>query len=212
MGKPKLACPFFIILQGIRMTLSSQQPLQQQYIAQLTKQLEYFTQYDDSQLITIAFDQTIFLESFQPLRFYLEQIKQNINRLAELDNIQVINYLAEKITAQFRVLVDALNQMQLAKQPTKSNTNTTNTSNPDKYAVFQLPPEQRIHKYYEFLTRFNDQLAYLEQKQQQTSDLQQKTSYQQQILHYQQRRERCLAAIEQLEEYLEFKHRENTHS
>ncbi|OBX11143.1 primosomal replication protein PriC [Gallibacterium genomosp. 3] len=187
------------------MTLSSQQPLQQQYIAQLTKQLEYFTQYDDSQLITIAFDQTIFLESFQPLRFYLEQIKQNINRLAELDNIQVISYLAEKITAQFRVLVDALNQMQLAKQPTKINTNSANISNSDKYAVFQLPPEQRIHKYYEFLTRFNDQLAYLEQKQQQTSDLQQKTSYQQQILHYQQRRERCLAAIEQLEEYLTFK-------
>lgn len=83
---------------------------QAQLVEQLLRQLDYFSAYDDSQILTIAFDQTIFLESFQPLRFYLDEIKQNIQKLTQLDNPQVVNYLAEKITAQFRVLFDAVNQ------------------------------------------------------------------------------------------------------
>ncbi|MFC0323150.1 primosomal replication protein PriC [Gallibacterium melopsittaci] len=179
----------------------------QHLVQQLLKQLEHFSRYDSRQLLTVAFEPTIFFESFQPLGFYLDEIQQNIEKLAQVENVQVIDYLAEKITTQFRVLFDALNLEQTAQthNPIAQSSPQKTANTKDKNAVFHLPPEQRIHKYYEFLTRFNDQLAYLEQQQQQTTDPQQKAFYQQHIIHYQQRRERCLAAIEQLEEYLEFK-------
>lgn len=203
MGKFSWVCPFLLLIhQGKTMTIS-----QAQLVDQLLRQLDYFSAYDDSQILTIAFDQTIFLESFQPLRFYLDEIKQNIQKLAQLDNPQIVNYLAEKITAQFRVLFDAVNQQhlpELAISPVTTASRHTSTQH-DKNAVFHLPPEQRIHKYYEYLTRFNDYLANLEKLQQQTNDWQRKQQLQQQIEQYQQRRARCLAAIEQLEEYLAFK-------
>ena len=175
-------------------------------VSQLLQQLDYFSAYDDNQILTVAFERTLFLESFQPLRFYLDEIKQNIEKLAQLENPQVISYLAEKITAQFRVLLDAVHQQDLSQLTNSPHTAAaTQKSQKDKNAVFQLPPEQRIHKYYEYLTRFNDLLAQLEQQLQQTHDWQHKQQLQDQILQYQQRRARCLAAIEQLEEYLAFK-------
>ena len=177
---------------------------QQQLISQLQQQLQLFYRYDGEQIIKQKFERTVFAESGQPLRYYIAQIEQNIARLATLDKVEVVAYLAEQISIQFRVLLEALQRTERsAKKPETAAAQPQKTEK-KQYDVFQLPAEERIHKYYEFLTRFNDRIADLEQ-QQQLAPREQKPLFQQQLALLHQRRQRCLAAIEQLEEYLEFK-------
>ena len=177
---------------------------QQQLISQLQQQLQLFYRYNGEQIIKQQFERTVFAESGQPLRYYIAQIEQNIARLATLDKVEVVAYLAEQISIQFQVLLEALQRTERSAKKAETATTQPQKTEKKQYDVFQLPAEERIHKYYEFLTRFNDRIADLEQ-QQQLAPREQKPLFQQQLALLQQRRQRCLAAIEQLEEYLEFK-------
>ena len=102
------------------------------------------------------------------------------------------------------MLLEALQRTERSAKKAETTAAQPQKIEKKQYDVFQLPAEERIHKYYEFLTRFNDRIADLEQ-QQQLAPREQKPLFQQQLALLQQRRQRCLAAIEQLEEYLEFK-------
>ncbi|MFU2122033.1 primosomal replication protein PriC [Gallibacterium anatis] len=177
---------------------------QQQLISQLQQQLQLFYRYNGEQIIKQKFERTVFAESGQPLHYYIAQIEQNIARLATLDKVEVVAYLAEQISIQFRVLLEALQRTERSAKKAETTAAQPQKIEKKQYDVFQLPAEERIHKYYEFLTRFNDRIADLEQ-QQQLAPREQKPLFQQQLALLQQRRQRCLAAIEQLEEYLEFK-------
>lgn len=74
----------------------------------------------------------------------------------------------------------------------------------EKHHIHDLPPAERLEKYYQFLTQLNDLIA---QQNEQLLSCEESTQLQQLIEKVkitEQRKQRCLDAIDNLEEYLLF--------
>lgn len=139
------------------------------------------------------FNPAIFSENFQSFSFYekeMQKMLQQISAANEQDEI-LLNVLAEKLLSQYVCLSECLN-------PRKS---VFSAAKPDKNAVHQLPPRERLDKYYEALRILNAKIAELEDD----NRLAPSRLLAQNILYQKERRSRCELAIENLEEYLLFK-------
>ncbi|SUB32894.1 primosomal replication protein N'' [[Pasteurella] mairii] len=161
------------------------------------------------QQILAKFDRTLFRDDFAQLKDYLREIEQTLAQLAKLsDNTQPqTDFYSQKLLAQCHALIDALQ-----RQDTDFTLQTTSSQNSQKRraserqqmqnALYQLPPRERLAKYYEFLLQLNEiiennQLAFYQAR----SD-QEKQYWSKKTQITQQRRDRCQEAIDLLEEYL----------
>ncbi|MFY1026649.1 primosomal replication protein PriC [Actinobacillus seminis] len=167
----------------------------------------YQTQRD--QQILAKFDRTLFRDDFAQLKDYLGEIEQTLAQLAKLsDNTQPqTDFYSQKLLAQCHALIDALQ-----RQDTDSTLQPSSTQNSQKRraserqqmqnALYQLPPRERLAKYYEFLLQLNEiiennQLAFYQAR----SD-QEKQYWSKKTQITRQRRDHCQEAIDLLEEYL----------
>ncbi|MFZ7175116.1 primosomal replication protein PriC [[Pasteurella] aerogenes] len=163
------------------------------------------------QQILAKFDRTLFRDDFAQLKDYLGEIEQTLAQLAKLsDNTQPkTDFYCQKLLAQCHALIDALQRQDTDFTPKIA---TASTQNPQKRraserqkmqnALYQLPPRERLAKYYEFLLQLNEiiennQLAFYQAR----SD-QEKQYWSKKTQITQQRRDHCQEAIDLLEEYL----------
>lgn len=183
----------------------------QQLIQQLKLKLDQFKQqYQASNpILTQVFDPQLFSENFQPFLFYFNQIEQNwqyLNQLTKQD-VQQIQFLTEKILAQYSVLTDALEKNQPSRQHNKIQPKQENKKQQQEQVLKelnQLEPRERLKVYYEYLQQFNKMIQQQQDAVYLASTEQQKQHHQHKLNALEQRRQRCLNAIEVLEEYLAF--------
>lgn len=162
-------------------------------------------QQEGEKKIYAKFDRTLFSESFASLQSYFDEIEQTLQKLEQLDEQQPqqLTYLADKLVAQCRALHDALtNRTYYSSIMPKVGISTN--GNADKMRIHQLPPKQRLEKYYEALNKLNDKLDWQVSLREEANSEQERQYYQQQIDITQQRKQRCCDAIELLEEYLSY--------
>ncbi|MEE6074789.1 primosomal replication protein PriC [Avibacterium paragallinarum] len=165
----------------------------------------------DTEKIYAKFDRTLFSEDFQLFKFYRAELESTLAQIARLqENEQAqCQFYSEKLLAQLQALLDAIKQHKLRTTTQRTPTKALLTAkDKQQHAIHRLPPRERLEKYYEALQALN---AKIEQQQDQYFQAQEeleKQRLQQLITHTQQRRERCLEAIELLEQYLALQQKE----
>ncbi|MDG2959585.1 primosomal replication protein [Bisgaard Taxon 10/6] len=176
----------------------------QQLITQLQQQYEPVKR----QILYAKFDPAVFSENFQPVEFYLNEIRHCVEQISRLtsEDVEQTAFLSEKLSAQYNALTDALSFIE--KPQGKSAVNfkqVFNEREKRRRQLEQLPPRERLVKYYEALQALNEKLNEQKDLQKQSQSETEKMRIQQQIDITRRRRQRCLDAIEVLEEYLAFK-------
>lgn len=177
-------------------------------LQQLITQLEQHYEANKHQILYAKFDPAVFSENFQPLEFYLNEIRHCVAQIAQLSpqDIEQTVFFSEKLSAQYNALTDALRFIE--KPRAKSAVNfklVLSEREKRRQQLEQLPPRERLMKYYEALQALNEKLNGQKDLQKQSSSEAEKIRLQQQIDITRHRRRRCLDAIEMLEEYLAFK-------
>ncbi|MCK3658708.1 hypothetical protein A4G18_08290 [Pasteurellaceae bacterium Pebbles2] len=176
-----------------------------QYIAQLEQD---YSALKEKTLYT-KFDPMLFSENFQEVSFYLNEIQQTFTMLSSYapDDISQIAFFSEKLQTQCLALQDAVAILNTPRTPRTQSAQAPQLTKRQqlRQELEKLPPRERLAKYYEALQALNEKIN--EQKDQlslvQTAE--QKQTIQTLITQTKQRHQRCLDAIENLEEYLEFK-------
>ena len=159
-------------------------------------------------LVYAKFDPMLFSENFQPTDFYLKEIQHTLDQLHQLqdDDVAQTAFFSEKLLAQCTALSDAIAKPNAQQPPSAVSFSPKLSAREQRRQEWeQLPPRERLDKYYEALKALNDKLN--EQKdglKQAQSDLE-KARCAELIEQTRARRQRCLDAIEVLEEYLAFK-------
>ncbi|MDG2942609.1 primosomal replication protein [Exercitatus varius] len=175
-----------------------------QLITQLQQQYEPVKR----EILYAKFDPAVFSENFQPVEFYLNEIRHCAEQISRLtpEDVEQTAFLSEKLSAQYNALTDALSFIE--KPQAKSAVNfkqVFNEREKQRRQLEQLPPRERLIKYYEALQALNEKLNGQKDLQKQSQSETEKIRIQQQIDITRRRRQRCLDAIEVLEEYLAFK-------
>ncbi len=172
-----------------------------QYIVELAQQYVHLKQ----ETLYNKFDPMLFSENFQTVDFYLNEMQQcfqQLQRLSEQDQAQFA-FFTEKLVAQYTALQDAIRLLQTPQTAVEKKP-VLNKRDQLRQQIELLPPREKLVKYYEALHALNEKLAQQEiELSLATAD--QKMVIEPQIASTKQRRERCLSAIELLEEYLAFK-------
>jgi len=173
-----------------------------QYIIELEQHYSHLKQ----KTLYNKFDPMLFSENFQTVDFYLNEMQQclqQLQRLGEQDRVQFA-FFSEKLVAQYTALQDAIRLLQTPKSAVNIQP-VLNKRDQLRQQIELLPPREKLVKYYEALQALNDKLYTQENQLSLASSDMQKKAIEQQINITKQRRERCLNAIELLEEYLVFK-------
>lgn len=179
-------------------------------IQQLAERLEQlYQQYANqpSQPISATFDRTLFSEDFQPFAFYYGELQQTLSqfhRLNENDEREM-DFLAEKLIAQCTALQEALLKQHNGEKSAVNFRPVLNKREQLRREIDQLPPRERLEKYYEALQKLNEKISEKTDELQTALSSEQKGLCQKQLEQLYQRRQNCLYAIELLEEYLAFK-------
>ncbi|TCP95534.1 restart primosome assembly protein PriC [Cricetibacter osteomyelitidis] len=165
------------------------------------------------QTIYAKFDRTLFSDDFASFEFYQNEIQATFEQLEQLNQqTEQWEFLTAKLLAQCTALSEAMNRQQFpsksAQKPTKSavvSQRKLSKSEQVKHEIHKLPPRERLSKYYEALSALNNKITHQENLLLTATTQDEKKFYHQQITITQQRKNRCLEAIELLEEYLAFK-------
>lgn len=182
-------------------------------IQQLKKAIEGLYQQigiASDQQIYAKFDRTLFSDDFEIFAFYQQEIQYTLQQLEQLSDIQAEQetFLSEKLAAQCTALAEAVNRSK--QKNTRQSQSAVNSqrnlskSEKAKQDIHKLPPRERLVKYYEALDALNNKLIEQENVLLTCQTTEQKVQYSNLISITQQRKNRCLEAIELLEEYLAF--------
>lgn len=160
------------------------------------------------QQILAKFDRTLFREDFAQLKDYLGEIEQTLTQLANLsDNArQQTDFYSQKLLAQCQALIEALQRQETDVTPKVDTQNAQKNRASERQqvqnALYQLPPRERLAKYYEFLLQLNEIIENNQQAFYQARSEQEKQRLANHLQITRQRRDRCQEAIDLLEEYL----------
>lgn len=153
------------------------------------------------QRLTYKLEAHLFSEHYQTYAFYFNEIKQTLTQLDKIDeqDLELCRFLVEKFLSQCTAISDSL--------LLKKNQQTTTFTPQNKQDIHRLPPRERLAKYYEALNALNQKITDYQDQQLKCTDPNQQYQLAQRIAFNQLRRDKCLNAIETLEEYLVFKHK-----
>lgn len=162
------------------------------FIAQLKQQLNHFSA-DLQREIHIESDHFIITQG--SVARFIEEIEQTAALLASQTDSNYSEYYAQRLIQQFDTLKQAVEkQKKSAKTPLSYRSSYRFPKN-----VHHLPIEKRLVEYKKALRALNEKLAWLsEQSFLATSS--ERANYVRQIEETEYRKQKCLAAIEELEQ------------
>ncbi|MGY4677367.1 primosomal replication protein PriC [Pasteurella sp. P03HT] len=154
-----------------------------------------------TQKVQLKFSPGLFSENNQTFEFYYQEIHQTLKQLENVaeHDLALCTFFAEKLLSQCNALSDALNPHRETKsipRPSKIKTQQT---------IHQLPPRERLEKYYEALQALNEKITRQQDEKRKAQHANELALIEHHIAFTQQRRAKCLMAIDVLEEYLAFK-------
>lgn len=147
-----------------------------------------------TKLILPGFNLSVFSENFQSFEFYEKEMLMTLKQIQEVDekDTALLYFLSEKLLSQYEMIFSYFSH-KTKRSPALSQS--------EKDRIHQLPPRERLDKYYEALNQLNQKIAELEALHSTSPTM----LLAQRLAHQKQRRDKCLDAIELLEEYLAFK-------
>ena len=159
----------------------------------------------DSQIPRYAgLDPRLFCIENETLGQCVAEARNTLQALQQSSSRTESEFYAERLVAQYHALLEIIHPETTAKPHFIAANPITPTRKKEKHHIHDLPPAERLEKYYQFLTQLNDLIA---QQNEQTLSCEDSTQQQQLIEKVkitEQRKQRCLDAIDNLEEYLLF--------
>lgn len=177
-------------------------------LTQAVEQLQANYHLQKRNIVYAKFDLMLFSENFQPLEFYFNELNYTLFQLRQFgeNDLAQTAFFSEKLLAQCTALSDALNKPSYQELQSAVNFQPKlNAREQRRQALEQLPPRERLNKYYDALKALNDKLNEQKDQLNQSQSDSEKTHYENLIIQTRARRQRCLDAIDLLEEYLAFK-------
>ena len=173
-------------------------------LEQKVQQLTQAYQTDSDKKINAKFNRTLFTEDFETVGFYLKEIQQSLTKLCNLphQNEEQIVFMAEHLLGQCTALTEAMNRKH--RKPIQQK-KTEQPVSKSQHSIHRLPPRERLEKYYEALQQLTEKYGEAKAQADTAQTDIQRDMHKQTAAIYLTRRQKCLEAIETLEEYLAFK-------
>lgn len=155
-----------------------------------------------TQKVQLKFAPGLFSETNQTVRFYYQEIHQTLKQLENVaeHDLALCTFFAEKLLSQCNALSDALHPHRETKIISKHSSSVKT-----QQTIHQLPPRERLEKYYEALQALNEKITRQQDEKRKAQHTNELALIEHHIAFTQQRRAKCLMAIDVLEEYLAFK-------
>lgn len=184
--------------------------MREQLLQKLKQQIEQLYasyQSQQSKLLYINSETALFSENSAPLKQYLAEIQQTFDLLKRAQENQQFEFFANKLVNQCQLLSHALEQ-QLPKQKQQNKYQVAEqagqyvANKTDNHPAHKLPPRQRLQAYYQALSALNQLIDKQRTDYQQAKDPIQKQHHIMRLQQSELRKQRCIQAIEELEETL----------
>lgn len=176
------------------MTINMQK---QQFITQIQQNLVQFLPFAENQ---ITFYSLYFSQQTGKVASFLAEIENTVEILLSQNDASYVEYYSDKLIKQFDALNRAIEHLQKEKKTPQFHSSFQFSAN-----IHHLPPERRLREYRKALRALNEKISWLVEKHYCENDELAKIELQNQIQETEYRKMRCLKAIEDLEQELQFK-------
>lgn len=148
----------------------------------------------------ISVNSTSFSKQTESVAFFIHEIEKTLELLVNQNEVLYSEFYADKMIKQF----DALNQ---AVEKSKKNVKRVQFSSSFQFSanVHRLSPNKRLQEYRKALRALNEKISWLVEQNYNQENLALKQELQYQIAETEYRKMKCLKAIEDLEQELQFK-------
>lgn len=163
------------------------------FLPQFEQQLAQFSPYLDQQVVVFG---EFFSQSNHTVRFFVKEIRQTAQQLRQQQNIDYAHFYADRLLKQFDALKKAVDY--LAK--TTKNRAVFHSSYRFPRNVHSLPKQKRLVEYQKALRALNEKLAWLTETIYAEQSSQKRATLQAELADTEWRKQRCIAAIDELEE------------
>lgn len=170
----------------------------QLFISQIRQNIAKLQPFSE-QLVTI--DESCFSHKSGSIRFFLSEIEQTLDSLIHQEDILYIEFYADKLIKQF----DALNKAIIKHQKNSKKALQFHSSFQFSANIHRLSPAKRLEEYRKALRALNEKISWLIAQLHKTELENLKQELQNSITETEYRKIKCLKAIEELEQQLQFK-------
>ncbi|MFA9500255.1 primosomal replication protein PriC [Mannheimia sp. E30BD] len=144
---------------------------------------------------------TYFSKQSGLVKFFVAEIEKTAEQLLTQEDVPYSEFYAEKLIKQFDTLNSAINKAQQQKK----NTVQFQSSFQFSTNIHTLSPNKRLQEYRKALRALNEKMSWLMEQNYNDENEALKQELQNQILETEYRKDKCMKAIEDLEQELLFK-------
>lgn len=164
------------------------------FLDQLNRHIEAFLPYSS---IKITIKSHYFKRAEQPVSGFIQEIQETAT-LLEQSSAEHAEIYAKKLLEQYETLKIAVTRIPKQKPVFKASVSLSPH-------IHRLPPEKRLVEYRKALRALNEKISWLTEQQLQTQLANEQRNLADQLAETEYRKQKCLAAIEELEEKLKFR-------
>lgn len=168
------------------------------FITQIKHNLAKLAPYSE-QKITI--NSSYFSTRMGSVRYFISEIEKTVKNLIQQEDVLYLEFYAEKLIKQFEALNKAIEKSQ---QKTKK-TIQFQSSFQFSPNIHRYSPNKRLQEYRKALRALNEKISWLLEQHYKEEREQRRQELQNQITETEYRKKKCLKAIEDLEQELQFK-------
>lgn len=170
---------------------------QTHFITQFKKKLSDFSPFLE-QKITLS--SPYFSKKSGKVQFFIAELENTIENLLSQDNALYVEYYCDKLIKQFDSLNKAIENIPNAKKNVQFHSSFQFSAN-----VHNLSPTKRLQEYRKALRALNEKISWLMEQNYNEEDEMMSQALQNQITETEYRKSKCLKAIEDLEQELQFR-------
>lgn len=168
------------------------------FIAQIKHNLAELSHYSEQK---IAINSSYFPTRVGLVSSFIIEIEKTVENLAKQEDVLYLEFYAEKLIKQFEALNKAIEKSQ-QKTKTAIQFRSSFQFSPN---IHHYSPDKRLQEYRKALRALNEKISWLQEQYYREKNEQLRQELQNQITTTELRKKKCLKAIEDSEQELQFK-------
>ncbi|QLB14866.1 primosomal replication protein N [Mannheimia granulomatis] len=167
------------------------------FITQIQQNLAVFSPFLEQKIVL---NSTYFSQKSGPVNFFTTEIEKTAEILLSQHDTLYVEYYSDKLIKQFDALNKAVENIQKEKKRLQFHSSFQFPAN-----IHRLSPNKRLQEYRKALRALNEKISWLMEQNYNEEDEVLSQALQNQITETEYRKMKCLKAIEDLEQELQFR-------
>lgn len=167
------------------------------FLAQIEQNLAELSSFSEQK---ITLNSSYFTQQSGLVSFFIAEIKKTAELLSNQEDIPYSEFYAEKLIKQFDALNRAIDKVQQKQEVVQFQSSFSFSPN-----IHTLSPNKRLQEYRKALRALNEKMSWLVEQNYNEENEALKLELQNQIVETEYRKQKCMKAIEDLEQELLFK-------